>query len=49
MKGTQGVHARLFARNDLVLDAEPFADVARELMAPKPETMPASSDMTPER
>ena len=28
--------ARLFERNDLVLDAETIADVARELMAPKP-------------
>ena len=27
---------RLFERNDLVLDAETIADVARELMAPKP-------------
>jgi methylenetetrahydrofolate/methylenetetrahydromethanopterin dehydrogenase (NADP+) len=27
--------ARLFERNDLVLDAETIADVARELMAPK--------------
>jgi threonine dehydrogenase-like Zn-dependent dehydrogenase len=28
--------ARLFERNDLVLDAETIADVARELLAPKP-------------
>ena len=28
-------NARLFERNDLVLDAETIADVARELMAPK--------------
>ena len=32
----KGCIARLFERNDLVLDAETIADVARELMAQKP-------------
>jgi methylenetetrahydrofolate/methylenetetrahydromethanopterin dehydrogenase (NADP+) len=36
MKVHKACIARLFERNDLVLDAETIADVARELMAPKP-------------
>jgi methylenetetrahydrofolate/methylenetetrahydromethanopterin dehydrogenase (NADP+) len=36
MKLHKACIARLFERNDLVLDAETIADVARELMAPKP-------------
>src|SRR6266550_3602530 len=36
MKVHKACIARLFERNDLVLDAEIIADVARELMAPKP-------------
>ena len=32
---SQRMIARLFERNDLVLDAEIIADVARELMAPQ--------------
>src|SRR6266702_552417 len=36
MKVHKACIARLFERNDLVLDAEPIADVARELVAPKP-------------
>jgi len=35
MKVHKACIARLFERNDLVLDAETIADVARELMAPK--------------
>src|SRR5207249_10350969 len=35
MKVHKACIARLFERNDLVLDAEIIADVARELMAPK--------------
>jgi hypothetical protein len=34
MKIHKACIARLFERNDLVLDAETIADVARELMAP---------------
>jgi methylenetetrahydrofolate/methylenetetrahydromethanopterin dehydrogenase (NADP+) len=36
MKVHKACIARLFERNDLVLDAETIADVARELLAPKP-------------
>ena len=36
MKVHKACIARLFERNDLVLDAETIADVARELVAPKP-------------
>ena len=36
MKVHKACIARLFERNDLVLDAETIADVARELTAPKP-------------
>src|SRR5947199_504761 len=36
MKVHKACIARLFERNDLVLDAETIADVARELIAPKP-------------
>ncbi len=36
MKVHKACIARLFERNDLVLDAETIADVARELMAPAP-------------
>src|SRR5881396_1388545 len=36
MKVHKACIARLFERNDLVLDAEIIADVAREFMAPKP-------------
>src|SRR6266702_2016129 len=36
MKVHKACIARLFERDDLVLDAETIADVARELMAPKP-------------
>ena len=36
MKVHKACIAHLFERNDLVLDAETIADVARELMAPKP-------------
>src|SRR5881296_4213922 len=36
MKVHKACIARLFERSDLVLDAETIADVARELMAPKP-------------
>jgi len=36
MKVHKACIARLFERNDLVLDAETIADVARELMAPQP-------------
>ncbi len=36
MKVHKACIARLFERNDLVLDAETIADVARELLAPRP-------------
>ena len=36
MKVHKACIGRLFERNDLVLDAETIADVARELMAPTP-------------
>jgi hypothetical protein len=36
MKVHKACIARLFERNDLVLDAETIADVARELTAQKP-------------